>query len=150
MEHQKFIAARSSTSMPPFRREKQPKAPPIPVEVILASKPLRNPAIEWEKNERGEVVVKVKVEPSQPGLFSGFVREPRERKIVLDAVGSYVWELMDGERTVDEIADLLVQRFKFHKREAQMSLLAYLQMLAERGLVTLIAPAPPSSQEAQR
>lgn len=135
--------------MPLFKREKQPKAPPVPLELILASIPVKNPAIAWEKNERGEVVIKIKLEPSRPGLFSGFVKEPQEKKIVLDAMGSYVWEQIDGQKSINEIADLLAQRFKFHKREAQMSLLAYVQMLAERGLVTLLAPTSPGQQQVQ-
>lgn len=126
-----------------FRREKRSEPPPIPLEVILASKPIRNPAVSWEKNEKGEVVITVKLEPSKPGLFSGFVKEPTERKVVLDAVGGFVWELMDGERTVSEIAERVSERFKLHRREAQASLLAYLQMLASRGLIALVAPSPP-------
>jgi hypothetical protein len=126
-----------------FRREKRSEPPPIPLEVILASKPIRNPAVSWEKNEKGEVVITIKLEPSKPGLFSGFVKEPTERKVVLDAVGGFVWELMDGERTVSEIAERVSERFKLHRREAQASLLAYLQMLASRGLIALVAPSPP-------
>lgn len=128
--------------MSPLRRGRQTKPPPIPLEVIFASKPVKNPAVNWERNERGEVVIKIRLEQPKPGLFSGFVREPQEKKIVLDAIGSYVWELIDGERSLSEIADIVAQRFMFHRREAQMSLLAYIQMLAERGLVTLLAPAP--------
>jgi len=131
-----------------FRREKRSEPPPIPLEVILASKPIRNPAVSWEKNEKGEVVITVKLEPSRPGLFSGFVKEPTERKIVLDAVGGFVWELMDGERTVSEIAERVSERFKLHRREAQASLLAYLQMLASRGLIALVAPSPPQEGRA--
>lgn len=123
---------------PLFKRK--PKPPPIPLEVLLRSKPVRNPAVKWEKNEKGEVVLKVKLAPSKPGLFSGFVKRPTERKYVLDEVGSYVWELLDGERTVGDVAELLAQRFKLHLREAQASLLAYLRILAERGLIRLVAP----------
>lgn len=129
--------------MPLFKREKKGQPPPIPLEVILASKPIRNPAVEWEKTEKGEVVIKIKLEPSKPGLFSGFVKEPTERKIVLDKIGSFVWELMDGERTVSAIAEQVSERFKLHRREAQSSLLAYLQMLASKGLVALVAPSMP-------
>ena len=102
--------------MPLLKRERRPKAPPVPLELILASIPIKNPAIAWEKNEKGEVVIKVKLEPSQPGLFSGFVKEPQEKKIVLDAMGSFVWEQIDGQKSINEIAELLVQRFKFHNR----------------------------------
>jgi len=127
--------------VPLFKREKRSEPPPIPLEVILASKPIRNPAVNWEKNEKGEVVITIKLEPSKPGLFSGFVKEPTERKIVLDRIGGFVWELIDGERTVSEIADQVSERFKLHRREAQTSLLAYLQMLASKGLVALVAPS---------
>jgi hypothetical protein len=55
---------------------------------------------------------------------------------------------MDGERTVSEIAERVSERFKLHRREAQASLLAYLQMLASRGLIALVAPSPPQEGRA--
>ncbi|MCS7104687.1 MAG: PqqD family protein [Thermofilaceae archaeon] len=129
--------------MPLFKRSRKVEPPPIPLEVILASKPIRNPTVTWEKNEKGEVVLTIKLEPSsKPGLFSGFVKEPTERKIVLDQVGGFVWELLDGEKTVNNVIEHVAKQFKLHRREAQTSLLAYLQMLSERGLVALIAPSP--------
>jgi len=135
---------RSYLKMAPlFRRKRRPRPTPIPLEVILMSKPVRSPNIEWEKGEKGEVIVKVKLPPPKPGPFSGFIKRPSERKYVLDEVGSYVWELLDGSRTVGEIVDLVAQRYKLHRREAEASLLAYLRMLAERGLIKLVAPTPP-------
>ncbi|MEM1509416.1 MAG: PqqD family protein [Thermofilaceae archaeon] len=115
----------------------------LPLEVLLKCKPIRNPSVSWEKKDEDEVVVKVKLPESKPGLLSGFVKDPTEKKYALDKVGSYVWEQLDGEKTVEEVVELLTQRFKFHRREAQTSLLAYLQILAQRGLIMLI---PPSQQ----
>lgn len=133
--------------MPLFKRERrrEQQPPPIPLEVILATKPVRNPAVSWSKSESGEVILSIKLEPAKPGLLSGFVKESTERKIMLDKVGSFVWERIDGERSVDGIAEQVARAFKLHRREAQTSLLAFLQMLAERGLITLAAPTGSAS-----
>ena len=125
---------------PLFKKKKKEQQAPIPLEVLLMCIPVKNPAVSWEKSEKGEITIKVKLPPSKPGLLSGFVKEPTEKKYVLDEVGSYVWELIDGKRTIGEMAELIAKQFKLHRREAQASLLAYLQLLAQRGLIRLMAP----------
>jgi len=126
---------------PIFGRKKQREQVQIPLDVLLKSRPVRNPALEWS-SEGGRVILTIKLPPSKPGLFSGFVKQPTERRIALDEVGSYVWELMDGQRSIGEIAEMLASRFKLHPREAQASLLAYIGMLGEKGLVYMTPPAP--------
>lgn len=122
------------------RKEKGRKPPPIPKEAILRSKVVRNPAISWEKRDSGEVMLKIKLSAKPTGIFSGFIKYPEEKKILLDEVGGYVWELSDGSRTVSEIINALAERFQLHRREVEASFLAYLKMLMERRLVGLILP----------
>ena len=124
--------------MPLFRR--RPKGFAVPKEVLLKSKVVRNPLVSWEKNEKGEVVLRVKLPERGAGLFSGFVRRPTERKIVLDEIGGYVWELADGTRTVGDILDALAKKLKVHRREVEAPLFTYLKMLADRRLIALALP----------
>jgi len=136
-----------------LRRKKKPKGPALSRSEFLSLKPTRNPIIEWEKNEKGEILVIVplkkikekkkgeKKEPSRPISFlSKIFPEPEERRIQLDEVGSAVWELCDGKKTAKEIVDFLCQKYKLLPREAEISLSSYLNNLAKRGLIGFIIP----------
>lgn len=133
-----------------FRKRKVPEVPGAPLitkEVLLKSKPVRNPELEWQRYPSGEVAIFVKRE------VKGFTKlvaraakvEPR-KKILLDKVGSFVWDLCDGEHTVEDIIRELMREYKLHRREAEASLLLYLQMLSKRALIGFILPARKGGQ----
>ncbi|HEY7516900.1 MAG TPA: PqqD family protein [Methylomirabilota bacterium] len=54
----------------------------------------------------------------------------------LNAVGSRVWELIDGHRTVDEIVDVIVAEFEVSRPAAAADLDAFFRQLIDKGLVT--------------
>jgi len=128
-----------------FRKRKtvQPQTPMITKDMLLKSKPVRNPELEWQRYPSGEVAVVIK------GEAKGFTKiaakmakvEPK-KKILLDKVGSFVWDLCDGEHTVEDIIKELMRKYKLHRREAEASLLLYLQMLSKRALIGFILPPP--------
>jgi len=125
-----------------LRGKKKPKAPAVPRSEFLKIKPVRNPSVKWEKKEKGEVRIIITLgQPKKKGLLSKFVfSPPKEKKIDLDKVGSVVWELCDGEKTVGDIAQYLQEKYKFMLTEAEISLNAYFQQLSKRGLVGFILP----------
>lgn len=136
-----------------LRRRKKPKGPSLSRSEFLSIRPVRNPIVEWEKNEKGEIRViiplkkiKEKAEERKKtrtrrwDLFSRMFPEPREKRIQLDEVGSAVWELCDGKRTAKEIVEFLCQKYKLMPREAEISLSTYLSSLVKRGLIAFILP----------
>ncbi|MCD6510839.1 MAG: PqqD family protein [Thermoprotei archaeon] len=127
-------------------RRKKPSKIVIPRPILLKSKPVRNPYVKWEKYPSGEIAILVKHKEGLASKFlSLFVRVPEHRKIALDKVGSFVWELCDGNHTVSEIIDKLVDKYKLKRREAEVALMAYLQQLIKRRLIGLIPPKQPES-----
>ena len=60
---------------------------------------------------------------------------PNERKIELDEVGGYVWDLCDGNHTVETIVKKTGQEYKMSRREAEVSVTMFLQMLHERNFI---------------
>ena len=52
---------------------------------------------------------------------------------VLNEVGSRIWELIDGEKPVREIRDIIVQEFEVTPQEAENDLLDFLQQLQAIG-----------------
>jgi hypothetical protein len=93
---------------------------------FLKVRPGRNPYARWKKTKKG-----VRVTTS-------------EKKIDLDKIGTTVWEACDGQNTVEDIARILREKYNMVMKEAETSLIVYLEQLAKRGFVVL--PAPEETQ----
>jgi len=60
---------------------------------------------------------------------------PERGKIqVINAVGARVWELIDGQRSAGLIAALLCEEFEVEAQQAEVDVLNFLNLLAEKGL----------------
>ena len=117
-----------------MRLRRRPKA--LTREQSLGSVPLRNAALEAERTESGEVRLLM------PRRESWWVRGlgrvfyiPKRRPLVLDEVGSFVWNLCDGKHDVRQIIRALCKRYKLHRKEGEVSVVAYLRQLAKRGII---------------
>ncbi len=129
-----------------LRGKKKPKPPEIPRSEFLRMKPVRNPMLKWERNKQGNLSVfiplgrpdaKIK---KRDAILSKLAPPPKEKEIQLDKVGSIVWELCDGERTMNDIVVHLQEKYKLLPSEAEVSLNAYFNELSKRGLVGFILP----------
>jgi hypothetical protein len=85
--------------------------------------PARNPATAW-RVIAGEAVIL--------SLDTKVLRG-------LNAVGSRVWELIDGRRSVDEIVDVIAREFATERATAAADVDAFVKELCDRGLVTVRA-----------
>ncbi len=54
----------------------------------------------------------------------------------LNPVGSRIWELIDGQRSLEEITGVIVQEFEVAPGVAMQDVQAFIQSLLDRGLVT--------------
>lgn len=84
------------------------------------SAPRRAPAVLHEVPETGETVL-CKVDGG--------------RLLVLNDVGAAVWHLIDGQRSVDDIADVVVQTLSADPVEVRHDVEAFLRQLREHELV---------------
>ena len=108
-------------------------------ESLPKAKPVRNPAVVEQQVDgiitlRGPAVLK--------GLIGKWlaksVKETPMKQYELEEIGSYVWTQIDGKRTVEALSKQLQAKYKMNRLEAEASLDAFLKMLAERGLITLM------------
>jgi hypothetical protein len=105
-------------------------------EEFLKAKPLRNPGLKWEEDEKG---VHVKI-PRKRMLLPKFFPLTRERRFLLDKQGALVWSLCDGEHQIREIAKQLSGKYSMHKSDAEAALDLYLVQLSKNGLVSFVLP----------
>lgn len=105
---------------------------------VLGAFPVRNALVAWELNDRDEVVLRVPRRQDRVGkILSRIFAAPDHRQIVLDELGSRVWQLCTGKNTVESIVRDLAKQYRLSRREVELSLSRYLQQLARRGLVGL-------------
>jgi hypothetical protein len=57
--------------------------------------------------------------------------------VVLEAVGTRVWELIKGLRTVQQIVDAITDEFEVSPQEAQESVQAFLETLLQDKIIVL-------------
>lgn len=107
----------------------------------LQARPIRNPALKWTELDSGEIRIVLPRRKDATGkLLSVLFYIPKSRPVNLDVVGSRVWSLCDGEHTVADIADVLADEHKLHRREAEVSLTEFLKMLGKRNMVAFVVP----------
>ena len=109
-------------------------------EAFRRAKPLRNPSAEWEKSDTGDILIRVPLDTPNPILRSIARRAnwPTSRQFELEAIGAFVWEYCDGNHSNETITRKLRERYKMNRLEAEASLSAFLQMLSQKGLITLL------------
>lgn len=72
-------------------------------------------------------------------VYSGeaVILSPSENMVrMLNPVGSRIWELVDGRRTVDEIATVLTTEFDVNYSQARQSTEDFVETLVAKGLLT--------------
>jgi coenzyme PQQ biosynthesis protein PqqD len=63
-----------------------------------------------------------------------------EKLLGLNAVAARVWQLIDGTRTVPDIADEIAQAFEGTPSLIREDVVSFVQTLADRGLVVEVTP----------
>ena len=112
---------------------------------ILAAVPFRNPLIDWEIREAGaasregpEVLLRVPRRQDRWGkILNRLFEGPPYRQVVLDELGTDVWQMCDGETSVEALIRALAKKHKLERREVEISLTMYLRTLARRGFIGL-------------
>ena len=109
----------------------------------LACVPLVNPAVRTERNPSGQILLHypamLKPFPLRWIACLSFRQNQTHdwRRLQLDRLGTAVWELIDGARSVAQIIDLFAARYQLHPREAELSVTMFLKQLGKRGVIGL-------------
>ena len=104
----------------------------------MTLRPARNEKLTWDKQESGETILIVPQNEKVSFLtrmMAKWLNAPTERRVELDEVGGFVWEMCDGKRTVETIVHTTGREFKMNRREAEVSVTMFLQMLHERNFI---------------
>ena len=73
--------------------------------------PERNVALGWHKDLKERVILEVENTGIMNTIAQKVFNKPRFTKVHLDRQGSFIWPLIDGKRTVADIAALVKEEF---------------------------------------
>ncbi|OGF45254.1 MAG: hypothetical protein A2452_10080 [Candidatus Firestonebacteria bacterium RIFOXYC2_FULL_39_67] len=109
----------------------------MPREVLLKSRPLKNPGIKYEE-KNGEIHLALERKKTlSASLLAKIFIVPRNKVLILDKIGSEVWKLCDGKNKLVDIIKQLSKNHKLSQYEAEVSLMEYFKILAKRGIIGL-------------
>ena len=73
--------------------------------------PRRNEALKWHRDLKDRVILEVENTGVMNTIAQRVFNKPRFTKVHLDAQGTFIWPLIDGEKTVADIAALVKEEF---------------------------------------
>ena len=126
----------------PFKTKKTPE-PVMTRDEAMALAPRLSRDVDVSHTAEGlyRLSVPVSVRPALAGLAKRLgVWDGRvlRKTVELDAIGSFVWERIDGRATVGELAVALAERYGLDRDEAGLAVAAFLRQLGQRGAVGFV------------
>ena len=108
----------------------------------LEYRPVKSGQISELRLESGEVVIEypLSVRPWIAAVakrLGGSQNRKQTKKLQLDAMGTSVWDLIDGQHTVRRMINIFAQTHRLEKREAEVSVTQFIRELGKRGLLGL-------------
>jgi hypothetical protein len=122
--------------------KKKPKGPTISRAEALNRIPVKNVQITEDRLETGEVLIgyPVTIRPFLASLvkrFGGSEEQVQTKKLQLDTLGSSVWDLLDGKRSVRQLIQIFAETHQLQPREAEVAVTQFIRELGRRGLIGL-------------
>jgi hypothetical protein len=104
--------------------------------------PVKSSQISEIRLESGEVVIEYPliVRPWIAAVarrLGGSQDRKQTKKLQLDAMGTSVWDMVDGKRSVRTIIQIFAKAHRLENREAEVSVTSFIRQLGQRGLLGL-------------
>lgn len=102
----------------------------------LELKPKRNEKISWSSDNE-QVTLEIENKGVWNTLFQKILKKPRISFVHLDKIGSFVWPILDGEKTVLEIGEAVENRFGDEAKPLYERLIKYFGILESYDFIYL-------------
>ncbi len=114
----------------------------LPRGEMLALRPVRTASVAWkakpEDSETPGVQITVPRRDDKVGqILSRLFQIPATKTIELDEFGAAVWEKCDGRHSVEQLVTFTASAYKLNRRQAEVSVVSFMRMLAQRRLIGL-------------
>lgn len=105
-------------------------------ENYLELKPVRIEKITWS-SDQGKVTLEIENKGFWNRLFQKLLKKPKISYIHLDEMGSFLWPLLEGEKTVSEIGQAVKEEFGDKAEPLYERLVKYLEILKSYRFIQL-------------
>ena len=122
--------------------KKKSKGSQVSRDDALNSIPVKNTRVSESRLDGGEILIHypIKMRPWIAPIvkrFGGSRDEIRYRKLQLDEMGTEVWTLIDGNRSVSRIIQEFARAHQLQTREAEVAVTQFMRELGRRGVIGL-------------
>ena len=126
--------------MPLFRKSRP--QPVISRREALAMVPVRNQAVDVEPQPGGvvQLAYPLAVKPwfgRLAGKVGMWDDRPVIKRLELDEMGTFVWDRINGQNSVRDLAKAFADHYKVQPREAELSVTAFIKDIGQRGIIGL-------------
>lgn len=101
----------------------------------LDKRPVRHSGLEWTADDNGVVTLSIENKGFFNCIAQKLFKKPRISYVHLDETGSFVWPLLDGEKTIFEIGKEVEEKFGEAAHPLYERLAKYFQILDSYGFV---------------
>lgn len=106
----------------------------------MKARPVRNPELDWSEDSKRIRITLPKKKSFVRNTLARILPSAREKRIVLDEQGSFIWKLCDGKASIRTIAESLNAEYNMPVSRAEAALDVYFVQLSKKGLVGFILP----------
>jgi hypothetical protein len=120
---------------------KKPTRRGISREQSLEAVPVVNPSVRAVKSSAGLITLEIPRREDRLGrilITVCRVSPDVTKKIKLDDIGTFVWEMCDGKATIRVMIERLREQYRLEWKEAEVALVAFMRQLMRKRLVALL------------
>lgn len=100
--------------------------------------PERNEALRWHRDLKERIVLEVENKGIMNKVAQSLFHKPRFTKVHLDKLGTFIWPLIDGTRTVADIADLVKEEFGEEAEPLYPRIVKYFQIVESYSFIKFV------------
>ena len=98
---------------------------------------MKNPNFTWRVNDRGMVVVNVTWDGFFHKIAQKFFGRPESSEIALDNIGTFVWNQLDGQRSLYEVAENMKKHFGKDIEPVYRRLFTFIGIMKDNRLIVI-------------
>ena len=99
--------------------------------------PVKNEELEWEMTDNGVVMIYRTNKKWMERITQVLLKKPKVTKIELEEYGTFIWPLIDGKRSVYDIAQLVKEEFGDKAEPLYERLVAYFRSMDANNLIQM-------------
>lgn len=98
-------------------------------ENYLERKPVRSEQLGWSADDQGMVTLEIENTGAMNRIAQKLFKKPKISYVHLDKMGSFVWSLIDGEKSIVELGEAVEEKFGEEAHPLYERLAKYFQIL---------------------